>query len=187
MTTTAQSARQARVNGGVPGNVIHLPNRSRKQSWEILKEWADQRGWGSYRLAGAMMLAATPEERKRLPEQQTTLSGYWRRWLKGQAVPEAHMSDPNAEGLYRPLIARMMGTTPDKIWPPRTPGARAELERRYQRVSRNLHTARRELELLRQKIQRLPQMEDNVSELQAELAYLNAVLSVPAPDLPRAQ
>jgi hypothetical protein len=62
-----------------------------------MKQWADQRGWGSWRCAGAMILAATSAERKRLPEQRT-LAGHWRRWLKGECIPDAHMSDPNVKG-----------------------------------------------------------------------------------------
>ncbi len=67
-----------------------------------------------------MILAATPEERKRLPAQHA-LGGYWRRWLKGETIPDAHMSDPNVRGFYRPIIARMMGTSPENVWPARSP------------------------------------------------------------------
>jgi hypothetical protein len=108
------------ASGGPPGNVIPLARQRPVESWQLLKQWADQRGWGSFRCAGAMILAATPEERKRLPAQHT-LGGYWRRWLKGETIPGAHMSDPNVRGFYRPIIARMMGTTPRNVWPARSP------------------------------------------------------------------
>jgi len=44
-----------------PAKVIPLPTHKPRESWEFMKEWADQRGWGAWRCAGAMMLAATPE------------------------------------------------------------------------------------------------------------------------------
>ena len=70
------------MNGVPVGNVIPLARQRPAESWQAMKQWADQRGWGSWRCAGAMILAASPDERKRLPEQRH-LAGYWRRWLKG--------------------------------------------------------------------------------------------------------
>ena len=117
-TVMQYQPRTERVNGGPPRTVTQFPAQRPLESWQILKRWADQRGWGSYRCAGAMILAATPEERKHLPSQQV-LSGYWRRWLKGEHIPDAHRADSNTQGVYRPIIARMLGTTPGKIWPVR--------------------------------------------------------------------
>ena len=136
-----------------------------------------------------MILAATPDERKRLPGQHT-LAGHWRRWLKGEHIPDAHMSDPNAAGFYRPIIARMMGTTPDKIWPARksahtTVGTvQGELKDRRARTAGTLADQRKKLDDLRRQVQVIPQLENNISTLEAELRYLDAMLAVPAPGKP---
>ncbi len=151
-----------------------------------MKQWADQRGWGSWRCAGAMILAATPDERKRMPDQ-ARLSGYWRRWLKGECIPEAHMFDPNVRGLYRPIIARMLGTTPDTIWPPRktasttTDTLLGELGNRRARTAGALADHRRKLDDLRRQVQLIGQLECSIAILEAELRYLDTMLAVPAP------
>lgn len=116
MTAAYEQARQSRVNGGAPGNVIPLPGQRPREGWELLKEWADRHGWDAHMFAGAVIRAATSEERKRFPKRHA-LDGNFRRWLNGSAVPDAHRSDPNATGLYRPVIARVMGTTAEKVWP----------------------------------------------------------------------
>jgi len=41
-----------------------------------------------------MILAATPEERERLPDQQH-LAEYWRRWLNGRLLAGRSASGPN--------------------------------------------------------------------------------------------
>lgn len=189
------------ARGTIRDNVIRMPRERQKESWEIISEWAEEHGWGSYRLAGAMMLAATPEERKRLPESQTVLSGYWRRWLKGETIPDGSRSEENWR--FRPIIARMMRTTPDMIWQPRKPAPETimshrkgsfgrddptggspvlgALKRRQAIVTNTLKEYQRELEYL-QTVQQV------IGDLQAELKYLDAVLSVPVPeDLPLRQ
>jgi hypothetical protein len=168
--------------------VIPLPGQRPKESWEFIREWADQRGWGSYKCAGAMILAATPQERKRLPDQHA-LAGHWRRWLKGQHIPDAHMSDPNVNGFYRPIIARMMGTTPERIWPARRwAHVRArdmlgELRMHRQRTAGKLDDLRRQLEELHERVRRMQELEDTISKLEAEVSYLDAMLAVQAPDV----
>ena len=188
MTAAAHSARQARINGGIPGNVIQLPRQRPKESWELIREWADRRGWGSWRCAGAMILAATSEERKRFPADQHALVSQWLRWLKGESIPDAHRSDPNVNGFYRPIIARMMGTTPDKIWPTRTTALKAaddansDLKRRRDRAASRLVQHRQELEELRRQVQRIRDIEDSIPRLEAEPRYLDRLLAVPFPD-----
>lgn len=73
------------------------------------------------------------------------LGGYRRRWLKDETIPDAHRSDPNATGIYRPIIARMMDTTPDKIWSARTPArtVAGELKDRRDRTAGQLTDQRR--------------------------------------------
>lgn len=58
-----------------------------------------------------MILAATPEERKHLPDQER-LAQNWQRWVTGRHIPDAHREDPNVQGVYGPIIARMLGTHP---------------------------------------------------------------------------
>lgn len=173
------------VSGGSPGTVIPLARQRPAESWQLLKQWADQRGWGSFRCAGAMILAATPEERERLPAQHT-LGGYWRRWLKGETIPDAHMSDPNVRGFYRPIIARMMGTIPENVWPARNPAhktgaVQGELKDRRDRAAGRLAGLRRKLDDLRRQVQLIGQLEESIGTLEAELRYLDAVLAVPVP------
>jgi len=188
MTVTQYRPRADRVNGGPPRAVTQLPAQRPVESWQIMKQWADQRGWGSWRCAGAMIRAATPEERRHLPSQQV-LSGYWQRWLKGEHIPDAHRSDPNARGLNRRIIARMLGTTPDKLWPvrkkvPRT--AAGDLKDERDRTAGHLAEQRRKLAELRRQVQLIPQVEDAIARLEDELRYLDAVLAIPAPGEHRA-
>ncbi len=186
MTAAQEAARKARVNGGAPSNLVRLPVR-RKEPWELLKEWADSQGMGSWRCAGAMIRAATPQEKKSLPDQHA-LCSQWVRWLKGESTPDAHRGDPNVTGFYRPIIARMMGTTPEAIWPSRrsaqagASGAQAELMFRREKTAARLARTGRELDDLRKRLERMRELEDTITSLQAELSYLDAMLAVPAPD-----
>lgn len=111
------------------------------------------------------------------------LGGYRRRWLKDETIPDAHRSDPNATGTYRPIVARMMDTTPDKIWPARAPArtVAGELEDRRDRTAGQLAGQRRKLDDLRRQVQFIGQLEDSITALEAELRYLDAILAVPAP------
>ena len=152
-----------------------------------MKDWADQRGWGAWRCAGAMMLAATPQERKRLPSQQA-LASSWQRWLKGETVPDAHRSDPNATGFYRPIIARMMGSTPGRHLACPPLGKRSFREResgelgfRRQKAAARLADQRKQLEDLQEQLRHMQELQDNVSALEAEVSYLDALLAVPRP------
>lgn len=169
----------ARLNGGRPLKTVPVRAQQPLESWQFLKQWADRRGWGSWRCAGAMILAATPEERQRFPDQRV-LSGYWRRWLKGEHLPDAHMSDPNVRGFYRPIIARMTGSSPEEIWPARSSMA-SELKDQRDRTAGLLAGTRAKLDDLRRQVQLIPQLEDDIAELEAKLAYFNAILAVPVP------
>jgi hypothetical protein len=132
-----------------------------------------------------MIRAATPEEKKQLPPQHK-LAGYWQRWLKGEHIPDGHRGDPNNDGFYRPIIARMMGTTPEKIWPYRrtadAEGAWGELMLRRDRAAGRLSRLRRDLDDLRRQVQRIPDVEVGICKLEAELTYLDAMLAVPVPE-----
>lgn len=156
--------------------------RRPSDSWRLLRRWAEQRGWGTYRCAGAMLLAATPDERERLPSQQV-LAGHWRRWLKGEHVPDAHMSDPNVRGFYRPIIARMLGIPVEKIWPAHgsSLGVTGRLKDERDRTAGALSAQRRKLGDLRRQIRLIPELEEAIAVLEDELRYLDAVLAVPVP------
>lgn len=162
--------------------VIQLPGQRAKEPREVIKDFADQNGWGAYHLAVYMIRAATPEERRQLPSSACALSWQWDKWLDGETIPDITMPDTGTDRLYHLLIARMMGTTPDKIWLPRQPGARsganAELESRYSQARRKLHAEKQELETL---LEKLHSLQDSVSSQEEELSYLKALLSVPAP------
>ena len=175
------------ASDSLSSNVIQLPGQRPKESWELMKDWADQRGWGSYKCAGAMILAATPQEKKSLPDQHT-LCGQWRRWLKGETIPDGHRGDPNADGFYRPIIARMMGATPDRIWPAArwsqtgVKGTQGELKFRRNKTAARLKDLRSELADLQERLRHIPELEHGISRLQAEMAYLDAMLAIPVPE-----
>jgi hypothetical protein len=193
MTAVYGEARQDRVNGGAPSNVIPLPGQRPKEGWELLKEWADQHGWDGHQFAGALIRAATPEERKRFPKQRAALESNCRRWLNGSAVPDAHRGDPNATGFYRPIIARMMGTTPEKIWPGQRWGnakavtASGELSFRRQKATARLAELRQEMQDLQDRLRRIHDLEDAISDTEAEVRYLDAMMAVPVPNFTRAR
>jgi hypothetical protein len=180
------TAAGTRVNGGAPSNVFQLPNQRPKESWELMKAWAVQRGFGCHRFAGALILAATPEERKKLPDQRVLASSCGR-WLNGSTVPDAHRADPNATGFYRPIIARMMGTTPEKIWPSHRWGnavsvnASGELSFRRQKAASRLADLRNQLEDLEERLRHMQELKNAISAYTAEVEYLDALLAVPVP------
>lgn len=183
-----QSARTACVNGGAPSNVVQLPSRE-LDSWEILRDFMDQQGWTPTQFATAMLRAATPQERKYLPPNSSQLSGSIRRWITGHHIPDAHMGDPNADGIARRILARMMGTTPDQVWPASKEmngsakkTTREEMTHRRQKAARQLTDQRDQARILRETIKRLQDVESDISRLEAEVKYLDAILSVPFPD-----
>src|SRR5436189_2192369 len=96
------------------------------------------------------------------------------------------MSDPNVRGFYRPIIARMMGTNPQNVWPTRslvrkTGAVQGELKDRRDRTAGKLAGMRRKLDDLRRQVQLIGQLEESIGTLEAELSYLDAVLAVPVP------
>jgi hypothetical protein len=170
-----------------PAKVIPLPGQRPKEGWEFLTDWVDQRGWDAHKFAGALLRAATPEERKKFPKTRATLDGNCRRWLDGSVVPDAHRSDPNMTGFYRPIIARAMGTTPERIWPSRRWGnavsvnASGELSFRRQKAAAKLADQRKQLQDLQEQLRHMQELKNTISALEAELAYIDALLAVPHP------
>ena len=169
-------------SGKTDAQVVQFPRAGEQSPHDpcmIMRQWRESRGWGSWRVAGAMIVAATPEEKKRLPAQKD-LAANWRRWEQGQNEPDGHCSEP----FYKPIIARMMGMTPEMIWPPRrvsrryvpkTPfvrrDLRSELEYRREMVKKSLGKFQEELEYLER-------IQQTVTQLQEELEHLDAMLAV---------
>jgi hypothetical protein len=196
-----EAVRQARLNGG--GTVAAAQRQRPKESWEILSEWAEKRGWGSYRLAGAILLAATEDERKRMCNSQHALASHCRRWLKGEIIPDGHRRPENA--VYRPVLARLMGTTPDMIWKPRKPKPETVMDHKgkggdfgrngpfggspvHGALKRRLSVVSSTLEEYRKELEYLEQVKKIVGELEAEVDYLKTVLAIPVPeDMPMRQ
>ena len=109
-----------------------------------------------------MVACATAEEKRSLPSADALLRS-WKRWESGKVEPDGGRAEP----FYRPIIARIFGTTPEKIFPssreapaPHTMGA-ADL--------------RDELSSRRDQVRQI------IRRLEGELAYLDAVLAVPVP------
>jgi hypothetical protein len=76
------------------------------------------------------------------------------------------------------------------IWPARksahtTVGTvQGELKDRRARTAGTLADQRKKLDDLRRQVQVIPQLENNISTLEAELRYLDAMLAVPPPGKP---
>lgn len=146
-------------------SVIPLPRVSEETACKTLRELREERGWSLGVAVKAMMACATPEEKKSLPGFDS-LKTNWIRWEKG-IVPDGNRNEP----FFQPLIARTFGLAPDRIWPvqhaerARTPVPRFMLpvEHRDQLASR------------RQAVN------EAISQLRTELAYLDAVLAIPLP------
>ena len=124
-----------------------------------LRELRTERGWSQAGAARAMVACATDQEKKGLPGLDALVRS-WKRWEAGEVEP-----DGTREPFYKPIIARMFGTTPEDIWPQRRPQIKADNPARF-----------REAAQLRRS--HLVQV---IGTLQAELDYLDAVLSVPMP------
>jgi hypothetical protein len=99
----------------------------------------------------------------------------------------------NVTGFYWPIIARVMGTAPEKIWPAASRRARpvryrASLKDRRDRTAGAVAGLRKKLDDLRRQAQVIRQLEDSISTLEAELRDLDAMLAVPVPgELPKRQ
>ena len=119
-----------------------------------------ERGWSQAAAVRAMATCATDEEKKGLPGPDTLLRN-WKRWESGACVPDGNRS----EAFFRPIIARMFGVPQDNLFPPMSPRT----------PSTGVSTMRIELQARR------GQVRQEISKLQAELAYLDKVLAVPVP------
>jgi transcriptional regulator with XRE-family HTH domain len=138
--------------------VIPVSRSSGELTGNRLRELRLARGWSLTRVAGALMAAATDEERKRLPDVEG-LRRNWARWESGAVIP-----DGNRSAFFRPIIARMLGVAPGDLFPaaPEPAGGSG--------------TVRREL------LARRSQVREELLRLESELAYLNTVLAIPVPD-----
>jgi transcriptional regulator with XRE-family HTH domain len=141
--------------------VVPFP-RTSGESPKTLRALREERGWSQAGAVKALLACATDSERKSLPYEDSLLQN-WKRWEAGTIIPDGNRATP----FYRPLIARVFGTTPEQIFPP----AR-ETRRRSVPDASDL---RIEMESRRDQVQR------ELSRLQDELAYLNAVLACPVP------
>jgi transcriptional regulator with XRE-family HTH domain len=152
------------VTSGSAAQIVPFPRTCAEPSKSLL-ELRQERGWSLNGVAKAMMAAATDTERKSLPDQDS-LKRSWRRWETGAVLPDGNRSEP----FFRPIIARMFGVTPDDLFPP-VIQARTAPE--------GVGDLRAELQARRSKVQ------EEISRLEGELSYLNAVLAVPVPAVSR--
>jgi transcriptional regulator with XRE-family HTH domain len=149
----------------VTGHDPHeLGFRPRHQMFKGLRELREERGWSQAQALRALYACATPEEKKGLPGPDSLLRQY-KRWEAGEVEPDGGRAEP----FYKPIIARMFGTMPETIFPPR-PATHGRTSRPV--ASGNL---RDELESRRNLLRQA------ITKLQAELDYLTVILAVPVP------
>lgn len=144
--------------------VVPLPRSDREPVSRGLRELRTERGWSLNGVARAMTAAATDSEKKSLPDPDT-LKRNWSRWEAGTVVPDGNRTEP----FYRLIIARMFGVTPDDLFPPME--------------SRTSITGAGDLRL--EALTRREQVRQEISRLEDELGYLNAVLAIPVPAVSR--
>jgi hypothetical protein len=128
---------------------------------KTLRELRLECGWSLNGVVKAMMAVATEDEKKGLPDRES-LRRNWIRWESGACVPDGNRNEP----FFRLIIARMFGVRLDDLFPPLSPwtapmGGRGTIRTELQ--------ARRNL------------AQEEISRLEAELAYLNTVLAIPVP------
>jgi transcriptional regulator with XRE-family HTH domain len=162
MMPVQDTSRPPAVNSDKQGaQVVPFP-RIGRESRKTIRELRDERGWSQEGACRAMLACATDSERKGLPCESSLLR-QWKRWEAGTVIPDGNRSVP----FYRPLIARVFGTTPEQIFPPipepRTRSVPAATDLRLSMESRR------------------DEVRQEIIRLQAELAYLNAVLAVHVP------
>lgn len=140
--------------------VVPFPRPAGGSAKKGLRELRIERGWSLNGVAKAMMAAATDDEKKSLPDSEG-LKRNWVRWEKGTVLPDGNRSEP----FFRPIIARMFDVTPDDLFPSLSP-----------------RTSPVGVDAMRSELQaRHNQIRKEISRLEAELAYLNAVLAIPVP------
>jgi len=144
--------------------VIHLPRVSEETICKTLRELRHERGWSLGGAVKAMMACATAEEGKSLPGFDS-LKTNWIRWEKG-IVPDGNRTEP----FFQPIIARAFGLTPDQIWPVQHAERAQVLVPRFMppREHREQLASRRQA------------VNEAINQLRMELAYLDAVLAIPA-------
>jgi hypothetical protein len=158
MPVQAMSQPVAADSGKTDTNIVPFPRAG--EPCKGLRELRTERGWSLMGVAKAMTACATDQERKGLPDLDV-LKRNWARWEAGTVIPDGNRADP----FYRPIIARMFGTKPENIWPQLSPGP----DRFSTGNFRDAAESRRSY---------LVQV---IGTMQAELSYLDAVLSIPAP------
>lgn len=158
-----QSTSRSRTvdSGGTDAQVVQFPQSG--EPFKGLRELRIEHGWSQTGAVRALLACATDDEKRSLPAPQTLMRS-WKRWEAGDIEPDGGRARP----FYKPIIARMFGTTPEKIFPPRTADSRFPWP-----VTSN--DFRKELESRRHVVYQ------TISKLQAELDYLDAVLSIPVP------
>lgn len=147
---------------GTDAQVVPFPQSG--EPFKGLRELRLEHGWSHTGAVRALMASATDQEKKGLPGPETLMRN-WKRWEAGGVEPDGGRAEP----FYKPIIARMFGTTPEKIFPPRAEG-RSRMP--WPITSDNF---REELESRRHVVRQ------TIGKLQAELDYLDAVLSIPVP------
>jgi hypothetical protein len=136
-----------------------------------LRELREERGWSQSQTVRAIYACAAGEEKKGLPGPDSLLAN-WKRWEAGKTEPDGGRSEP----FYKPIIARIFGTVPEKIFPSWT-GSQGRV---FRPVSPG--DLRDELESRRRAVQQaISQLQQAISQHQAEFDYLTAVLMVPVP------
>lgn len=142
-------------------DVISLPRASSVTTAQALRNLRQAHGWSYDAAVRALMACATDQEKKSLPSAES-LKVNWVRWEKGRCEPDGNRS----KLFYRIIIARMFGVEPDNLFPPvrivaPSPGNTADLRTGFE--SRRNH------------------VQQEISRLESELAYLDRVLAVPVP------
>lgn len=147
-------------SGGTGARVVPFPRVG--EPFKGLRELRVERGWSQADAVRAMVACATDKEKKSLPGPDTLLHN-WKRWEAGKVEPDGGRTGP----FYRPIIARIFGTIPEKMFPPR----------REPRILRVTGTG----DLMNELSSRRDQIHHTIRRLEDELAYLDAVLAVPVP------
>jgi hypothetical protein len=153
-------------------SVVPFPRASEETAFKTLRELREERGWSHGVAIKAMMACATPGEKKSLPGF-ASLKKNWIRWEKG-IVPDGNRSEP----FFQPIIARTFGLTPDRIWPVQ------HAERVIQHAERTRTSVPWSVlpgEYRDQLASRRQAVHEVISQLQTELAYLDAILAIPLP------
>lgn len=158
MLVQAMSQPVAVDSGKTDTNVVPFPRSG--ETCKGLRELRIGRGWSLYGAAKAMMACATDEEKKGLPDLDA-LKRNWARWETGTVIPDGNRADP----FYRTIIARMFGTEPENIWPQLSSGPDLFPTGNFRDAAES----------------RRSYLVQVIGTMQAELSYLDVVLSIPVP------